>query len=218
MPKPLAAREIMIIEMLPLFKRHFRAVLLALTALSLVPAYLRAYSIAGASEAPTALLRDTIIVNRAAYTVRLPYSNVKLLPTGSPKRGDMVQLRLPGRSSLGIKRVMGVPGETIELKENQVIVNGQAVLVKTLNRADFSWVPAHNRIGSSVGSEDGHWVTYTPGESAYRNHGPIRLAPAQYFLLGDNRDNSADSRAWGPVSENLIFGKVMAILSTGPRQ
>ena len=147
----------MILEMLPLLKRYLRAVLLALTGLSLVPAYLRAYSIAGASDAPTALLRDTIIVNKAAYTVRLPYSNVKLLRIGSPKRGDMVQVRLQGSSSLGIKRVMGVPGETIELKENRVIVNGQAVPVKTLNRADFAWVPAVNPIGSSVGSEDGHW-------------------------------------------------------------
>ncbi len=208
----------MILEMLPLLKRHPRAVLLALTGLSLVPAYLRAYSISGASDAPTALLRDTIIVNKAAYIVRLPYSNVKLLRIGSPKRGDMVQVRLPGSSSLAIKRVMGVPGETIELKENRVIVNGQAVPVKTFNRADFAWVPAVNRIGSSVGSEDGHWVTYTPGGSAYRNHGPIRLADGDYFLLGDNRDNSADSRVWGPVSENLILGKVMAILPTGPRQ
>lgn len=204
--------------MIAWFKRHFRTLLISAIVLSVLPAYLRAISLSGASEAPTLLLGDTTIVNEAAYSVRLPYSKVKLLRIGSPKRGDMVQLRLLDRTSLGLKRVMGVPGETIEVRENRVIVNGQAIPVKTLNRADFAWVPEVHRIGSSVESEDGHWIAFTPGKSEYRNHPPIRLADGLYFLLGDNRDNSADSRLWGPVSENLILGKVIAILPTGARR
>ncbi len=215
---PYYARQIMIKGMLPWLKRHFRTVLLVSIGLGLVPAYLQAFRINGPSEAPTVLLGDTVIVNKAAYSVRLPYSNEKLLRTGSPLRGDMVQMRFPNRGFIGIKRVMGVPGETVELRENRVIVNGQAIAVKTLNRADFAWVPQVHGIGSSVESEDGHWITYTPGKSEYRNHPPTRLAEGQYFVLGDNRDDSYDSREFGPLADNMILGKVIAILPTGPRQ
>jgi signal peptidase I len=68
-----------------------------------------------------------------------------------------------------------------------------------------------------VESEDGHWVTYTPGKSEHRNHPPNRLGAGQYFVLGDNRDHSYDSREFGPVSEDLFDGKVIAILRAGER-
>src|ERR1700730_12902383 len=119
--------------MLRWLKKHFRKLLLGSIVLSMVPAYLHAFSMSGASEVPTILLRDTLIVNTAAYQLRLPYSNVKLFRTGSPKRGDMVQLRFPIREFIGFKRVMGVPGETIEVRESRVIVSGQPIAVKPLN-------------------------------------------------------------------------------------
>jgi signal peptidase I len=65
--------------------------------------------------------------------------------------------------------------------------------------------------------EDGHWAAYTPGNSQYRNSAPIQLRPGEYFLIGDNRDNSLDSRAFGPVSRGRIIAKVIAVLPTGPR-
>jgi signal peptidase I len=172
----------------------------------------------GASEVPTILLGDTLIVNTAAYHLRLPYSTVTLFRTGSPKRGDMVQLRFPVREFIGFKRVMGLPGETIEVRESRVIINGQPIPVKPLNRADFSWVPEVRSMGPSVELEGDHYITYTPGKSEYRNHPPIRLATGEYFLLGDNRDDSWDSRAFGPVPENRILGKVIATLPTGLRK
>jgi signal peptidase I len=72
-------------------------------------------------------------------------------------------------------------------------------------------------MGSTVVMEDGHWAAYTPGKSAYRNSPPIRLGPAEYFLMGDNRDDSFDSRAFGPVSRDRISGKVLVVFPTGPR-
>ena len=207
-------------DMLAWLRRHIRASLLVLAGLSLAPAYLHAYTIIGASEIPTVLLGDKILVNNAAYGLKLPYSNVRLFRTGSPKRGDFVFLRIPNNHQLKrgfFKRIMGLPGETIEIRENRVIVNGRAIPVKTLNPADFAWVPKAHPIGSTVESEDGHWITFTPGKSDYRNHPPIRLAEGQYFLLGDNRDDSYDSRAFGPVSEDLFLGKVIAIFPTGER-
>ncbi|HYK87632.1 MAG TPA: signal peptidase I [Acidobacteriota bacterium] len=199
-------------------KKHILAFLLLLGALSLVPAYVRAYNIIGASEIPTVLLGDKIIVNNAAYVVRAPYSSTKLFRTGAPKRGDFVFLRLPNnpRLKLGFfKRIVGLPGETIELRENRVCINGRALPVKQLNPADFAWVPKAHPIGSTVEDEDGHWITFTPGKNEHRNHPLTRLAESQYFLLGDNRDNSFDSREFGPVPADLFLGKVIAILPTG---
>jgi signal peptidase I len=112
---------------------------------------------------------------------------------------------------------MGLPGETVEIRENRVVVNGRAVPVTDLNPADFAWVPKAHAIGSTVQNEDGHWITFTPGRSAHRNHPPVRLADGQYFVLGDNRDDSQDSREFGPVSEDLLLGKVIAAFASGER-
>ena len=206
--------------MLAWLKRHAGWVLLFLAGLSLVPSYLRAYVLSGPSDIPTVLLGDKVIVNRAAYRLRLPYSTVTLFRTGSPKRGDFVLLHVPNNSRLRFgffKRIMGLPGETIEIRENRVIVNGRAIPVRDLAPADFGWVPTGHPIGSTVQDEDGHWITFTPGKSERRNLPPIRLLDGQYFLLGDNRDDSEDSREFGPASGDLLLGRVIATFATGPR-
>jgi len=200
-------------------KRHLRSVLVVLAGLSLVPAYLHAYKLSGTSDIPTVLLGDKVIVNNAAYRLKLPYSSVTLLRTGSPRRGDFVLLHLPSNPRLRsfFKRIMGLPGETIEMRENRVIVNGRLLSVTDLNAADFAWVPKAHPIGSVVQNEDGHWITFTPGRGAHRNHPPIHLSDGQYFVLGDNRDPSLDSREFGPVSEDVLLGKVIATFATGAR-
>lgn len=202
------------------FKRHILSVLLVFAGLSLVPAYLHAYVLIGPSDIPTALLGDKIVVNSAAYRLKLPYSGAILFRTGSPKRGDFVLLHIlnqPRLRSPFFKRVMGLPGETIEIRENRVVVNASPLPVRQLNPADFAWVPPAHPIGSVVQNEDGHWITFTPGKSEHRNHPPMRLSDRQYFVLGDNRDDSYDSREFGPVSEDLLLGKAIAIFATGER-
>lgn len=179
-----------------------------------------AYKLNGPSDIPNVLLGDEVVVNRAAYRVKLPYSNVTILRVGMPRRGDFVLLQVPNDPRLKsafFKRVMGLPGETIEIKENRVFVNGQAIRVKVLNTADFAWVPKAHEIGSVVQDEEDHWITFTPGKSEHRNHPPVRLSDRQYFVLGDNRDDSEDSREFGPVSEELLLGRVIVTFATGER-
>lgn len=206
--------------MIAWLKRHLVAFLIVLAGLGLVPAYLRPYKISGGSEIPTVLVGDQILVNNAAYRLKVPYSNAKLFRTSSPRRGDFVFLRLPNNPHLKagfFKRIMGLPGETIGLRENRVLIDGRALPVKPLNPADFAWVPTTHPMGSTVWNEDGHWIAFTPGKSEQRNHPPTRLGKGEYFLLGDNRDDSYDSREFGPVPEDFFWGKVIATLRTGER-
>jgi len=201
-------------------RRAYRFAIVLLIAAALLPAYLRAYKLSGASDIPTVLLGDTLIVNHAAYSLKLPYSRLTLVRTGSPKRGDFVMVRLSGHPRLRFpffKRVMGLPGETIEMRENQIIVNGQPIPATALNPADFRWVPTEHPIGQTVVNEDGHLATFTPGRSPARNHTPVQLGQDEYFLLGDNRDNSEDSRYFGPVPRQFIVGKVLTTFATGAR-
>ncbi len=200
-----------------LTRRRLIFLSLVVVVVVLLPAYLRAYSLSGASDAPTLLLGDKVVVNQAAYWLKLPYTHIKLLHVSRPKRGDMVLMRPPKSLLLIFKRVIGLPGETIEIRDNRVSVDGQPLPLRVLSRADFSWVPDSHHMGNTVYEEDGHWVAFTPGAGEHRTFDSIRLKSNEYFLLGDNRDPRLDCRVWGPLKEDAIFGKVILALPTGPR-
>ena len=124
----------------------------------------------------------------------------------------------PDRHVLAFKRVIGLPGETIEMHDNRVTIDGRAIPLKALSRGDFSWVPESHTMGSTVYDEDGHWAAFTSGVGQFRDLAAVRLNSDEYFLLGDNRDISLDCRAWGPVKEDAIFGKVVFVLSNRSRK
>jgi signal peptidase I len=186
-----------------------RLSLMAVSGLAMVPSYLRAYKVTTPSETPSINIGDSFLVNKAAYQLRLPYSHATLVRTGSPMRGDMILLALPGSTHVAPKRVIGLPGETIEFRENRVLIDRHMLPIQPLDRADFNWVAPANHIGSDVYNEDGHWISFTPRKGQCRNHEPVSLRAHEYFLVGDNRDESLDSRIWGPVGEERILGKVM---------
>ena len=190
-------------------KKHYRILLLLAGVLAALPSSVWAYALTAPSESPTLNIGDRIIVNKASYALRLPYSGVTLFRARTPDRGDMVLVRLPNGRTVAPKRVIGLPEETIELRENRVIVNGRELPVRPLNRVEFNWVNPSNRIGSVVAEEEGHWISFTPGAGRYRTCPPTKLHQGEYFVIGDNRDESADSRIWGPVPEWRILGKVV---------
>ena len=190
-------------------KKHYRILLLLAGVFAALPSYVWAYALTAPSESPTLNIGDRIIVNKASYALRLPYSGVTLFRARTPDRGDMVLVRLPNGRTVAPKRVIGLPEETIELRENRVIVNGRELPVRPLNRVEFNWVNPSNRIGSVVAEEEGHWISFTPGAGRYRTCPPTKLHQGEYFVIGDNRDESADSRIWGPVPEGRILGKVV---------
>ena len=180
--------------------------------LALLPAYLRAVTVSGPSDAPTLLLGDQLVINLAAYDVTLPYSSVRVWQRAEPQRGEMAMFHVPNRNVRGLKRVVGLPGDTVELRENVLWVNGQPVEQEQLDRSLFApWVTAAHGLGERVMREGGRYtITYTPGRSDLRTAAAVTVPRGHYYLLGDNRDDSNDSRVFGPVKREHLQGRVLA--------
>ncbi len=182
------------------------------------PGIFRVYEIAGGSDAPSLFLNDRVLVNRAAYDCAVPYSYRSLFSWADPERGDMIIVRAPDgwNELVAVKRVVGIPSDTVELRDNVLIVNGSRHEYAIQDPDAFDRVPAENRLGSVVALERGlcgeHLVTYTPGKSSLASFGPLRLGDDEYFLLGDNRDASRDSRSYGPIRRETVIGKMLQVL------
>src|SRR6202050_658143 len=156
------------------------------------------------SMMPTLLDGDFIIVNKYAYGLRLPVINQKIIAVGEPQRGDVVVFRWPVDPSVNfIKRLVGLPGDHVEVRDNHITVNGRPVPAE-VNAGRFNRGGVR---GFVCGDED------APGERRV----PLFVGdvPAgQYLMMGDNRDNSDDGRSWGCVPEQNLVGKERRIWFT----
>ncbi len=148
-----------------------------------------AFTIPSGSMEPTLLVGDYLLVNRLSYVVKAPFTDMVLLNLGDPKPGDTVVFRFPrDRSKDFVKRVVAKEGDTVEVRDKIVYVNGK----RALN--------PNARYTSSVD---------LPGYVSPRdNLGPVTVPRDSYFVMGDNRDNSLDSRFWGFVQKGDLVGKV----------
>jgi len=145
---------------------------------------------------------DWVWVDKTAYGPTLPFANIQLLPSGSPTRGDVITFVPPHTDSLFVKRVVGVPGDLIRISGHDIQVNDKKIPYKTLH------VSATNRIGTE---KIGHRTYHVQHASAGRlplSNTTFIVPEKKYFVLGDNRTNSADSRVWGFVDEESVMGKV----------
>jgi signal peptidase I len=185
------------------------------------------FKIPSSSMVPTLLVGDFILVNKFTYGVRLPVLNRKVIELGSPQRGDVMVFRYPEDPSLDyIKRVVGLPGDKIEYRNKRLTINGTPVPVRQIDdylsreRMQFSrrYVETLGVDHEILLDEDAP-ALMTPGRSFpfasncnYNSSGLTCTVPAgHYFMMGDNRDNSSDSRVWGFVPDENIVGKAFFI-------
>jgi signal peptidase I len=193
-------------------RKTLLAGLLAAGAILLLPAYVRAYTLSGTSDVPTLLLGDRVWVNLAAYDVRFPYTSQVLFGRQGPQAGDMVLVESPENGWLIFKRVVGLPGDRVAMSDFHLTVNGRQLAYEPIEHAAFADVPARNELGCRVELEflgdAKHLISYSPGPRG--TFAEIILPPGNYFLLGDNRGISRDSRDWGPVSRDRIRGKIVS--------
>lgn len=184
-----------------------------------VPSYVRAYRVDGASDAPSFLVGERIFVIHAAYDVRLPYTGITLFSHARPERGDVVLFRSPDGEAPVFKRVIGCAGDTVEMRDHRLEINGVPLRYGPIDRARFRPVAERNRLGAIVAEETGngapHLVTYTPGLQSAASFGLVRVPEDHYFVMGDNRDHSRDSRAYGSIPRRSILGRVVSPNRTG---
>ena len=165
------------------------AILLALFIRAFV---VQAFKIPSGSMEPTLLVGDHILVNKFLYGIKLPYFQTTLIPISTPGRGDIIVFIYPeDKSKDFIKRVIGIPGDRIQMQDKQLLVNGQ-----------------------SFDDKYGYYDEKAGNPS--RSFGPVVVPEDHYFVMGDNRDHSMDSRFWGFVPSEAVKGKAFIIYWSWP--
>lgn len=163
------------------------------------------------SMRPTILEGDRIFVNKLAFGLRVPLTRIWLAQWGGPQRGDIVTLASPKDGTRLVKRVIGLPGDRITLSGNRLAINGETVEYAVISTGTTVEL-MDGRTAEIVLAEEElpgrtHIVTFTQGVLSPRSFEPIVVPEGQYFMMGDNRDQSLDSRVFGFVDRGDIYGR-----------
>ncbi len=179
-------------------------------------------SIADWNDVPTGSMKpsivegDRVFVNKLAYDLKVPFTRVRLANWGNPERGDVVVFFAPSDGTRMVKRVIGLPGDRIDLVDNRVFVNGEALAYKPMDPWFGEQLPEAERRGGLFATEElggrEHPMMITPSLPAPRTAGPFIVPEEHYFMMGDNRDNSLDSRFYGAVERDRIVGRSTAVV------
>ena len=167
---------------------------------------------------PTVLEGDLLYVDKIAYDLRFPLTLHRLAKWSDPQRGDIVICFSPDDRTRLVKRVIGQPGDTVEMRNNILIINGQTVAYTKIQQKYTEYLSRQLRGRSILAMEDldgaAHPVMSVPSIGAVRSFGPITVPQGGYFVMGDNRDISKDSRSFGFVERKLIVGKAKGVIGS----
>src|SRR5580658_9998546 len=172
---------------------------------------------------PTIVQGDRVFVNKLAYDLKVPFTTWHLAQWSDPKRGDIVVFFSPADGMRLVKRVIGLPGDKIELANDRLLINGHPSEYAPLPAETGHDVPP-DQDGARVYAEEkaggipAHPVTILPQRLAVRTFGPTTVPAGEYFMMGDNRDNSNDSRYWGTVERSRIVGRASMVVLSLDRQ
>ena len=171
--------------------------------------------IPSSSMRPNLLEGDVVFVNRLAFDLKVPLTDTIVTHTGEPQRGDVVTFSSPKDGTRLIKRLVALPGDVVEMRNEMLIINGKQAqydaVQQVMEPAGKGEVPAL-RISERLDGQSRR-VQFIPLiDSPARSFGPVTVPPGQYMMLGDNRDNSADSRYIGFVPRKLLIGRAERVL------
>jgi signal peptidase I len=204
-----AAREPALVEM---SRSFFPVILIVLVVRSFL---VEPFRIPSGSMMPTLLIGDFILVNKFSYGVRLPVLHSKILDTGRPERGDIAVFRYPENPKIDfIKRVVAVPGDRVTYRNKVLYINGkqapQKYLQSYMGTGSGSVMTGSRHLHETLEGV-GHDILVTPGRNVFGGDFDYVVPEGHYFAMGDNRDNSRDSRAWGFLPEENLVGKAFLI-------
>lgn len=203
------------IHHIPRWLRENRGFLIFLVLLGLFRTAVADWNpIPSGSMRPTIREGDVVFVNRLAYQVKLPLTDVVLARTGEVERGDIVTFASPQDGTRLIKRVIGLPGDVISMRDKVLWINGRRVdyviTGTALEPVAGHQVPA-TRLQEKL-DEHAHGVQWLDGLATVPDFGPVVVPQNEYLMLGDNRDDSGDSRYFGFVPRHLIVGRAERVL------
>lgn len=176
------------------------------------------YRVPSSSMYPNLLEGDTVICNRLAYDLKVPFTDIILTHLGEPQRGDIVTFSSPEDGTRLVKRLIAVPGDVVEMRDERLFINGVAASLNSPTSNDPQHLtPSREYDGKQVVLKESlhslqHTIIVMPERGALRDFAPIKVPEGQYLMLGDNRDNSRDSRYIGLVKRELITGRVQHLL------
>ena len=162
------------------------------------------------SMKPTIQEGDRVVVNKLAYDLKVPFTTIEIFKWGDPERGDIVVLFSPVDGTRLVKRVVGIPGDRIFMKENQLFVNGKAAEWRPIGR-EYNQLQGNTLVVEENLAGRTHEVMFSPERPSVRSFGPVVVPEGFYFVMGDNRDNSNDSRFIGLIARRRIVGEATAV-------
>ena len=176
------------------------------------------YVVPSSSMYPNLLEGDRVLCDRIAYDLKLPFTDVILKHVADPKRGDIVTFTSPEDGIRLVKRLIAVPGDVVEMRNEKLVINGVAADYTPMTPRDADHLtPVSVYAGQQLVFQETlgslkHAVIIMPERAAKRSFAPVQVPAGQYMMLGDNRDNSRDSRYIGLVKRELITGQVKHLL------
>ena len=163
------------------------------------------------SMKPTIVEGDRIFVNKMAYDIRVPFTHISLIKRADPRRGDIIIFDSEKADKRLVKRVIGIPGDIVELHNDVLTVNGKQLQYTKYQSSQREANTIIDKTEDLLGVE--HLVRITPSRQGYfSSFPPIKVPAGQYFVMGDNRDNSADSRFIGYVPRDEIVGRSSTVV------
>jgi len=168
-------------------KEYLEPIVIAVLIALFIRAFIvQAFKIPSSSMEPTLLVGDHLLVNKFIYGIRIPYADIKFFQYKKPERGDIIVFIFPkDRKKDFIKRVIGTEGERVAIVHNKIYINDKLI--------------------------DDPWGRFTMPRTSIEDYGPVKVPEGSLFVMGDNRDNSQDSRFWGFVKLNEVKGKAFIV-------
>jgi len=198
------------------FLRSNRGFLAFLFAFGLIRTAVADYNpVPSSSMHPNILEGDVVFVNRLAYNLKVPLTDIVVRRLGDPQRGDIVTFSSPQDGKRLIKRVVGLPGDVVAMKDKQLLINGHPVAYSVVAVASDEVGNGYRLPALQVREELGersYSIQWLAGAASAAQFGPITIPADHYLMLGDNRDNSTDSRFIGLVPRELLIGRASRIL------